>query len=46
MSKSLKQVRAATMAQSINNLKNKTYKGKPTRFAGGLTLNVYTGNKL
>ena len=46
MSKSLKQVRAATMAQSIMYLKEKTYKGKPTKFAGGITLNVYTRNKL
>jgi len=46
MSKSLKQVRAVTMAQSINNLKRKTYKGRPTKFAGGLTLNAYTRHKL
>ena len=46
VSKSLKQVRVATMSQSIINLKEKVYKGKPTKFAGGLTLNVYTGHKL
>jgi hypothetical protein len=46
MSKSLKRVKEATMAQSIIYLKEKTYKGKPTRFAGGITLNVYTRNKL
>ena len=46
MSKSLKRVKGATMAQSIMYMKEKTYKGKPTKFAGGITLNVYTGNKL
>ena len=30
----------SSMAQSIMTLKNDVYKGKPTYFAGGLTLNV------
>ena len=46
MSKSLNKVKVATMAQSIQRLKEKTYKGKPVKFAGGLTLNVYSGHKL
>jgi len=35
----------SSMAQSIMALKNDVYKGKPTEFAGGLTLNVSNRNK-
>ncbi len=35
----------SSMAQSIYVLKNEVYKGRPTEFLGGLTLNVSLRNK-
>jgi hypothetical protein len=46
MSKSLRQVKEASMAQSFQNYANNALKGKPTKLIGGLTVNVYTGHKL
>ena len=45
MSKSKKRVKGVTMGQSIKYLKEKTYKGKPTKFAGGINLNVHSKKK-
>lgn len=46
MSKSLRKVREATMSDSFRNYAKNALKGKPTKLAGGLTVNVYTGHKL
>lgn len=46
MSKSLRLVKQASMAQSFQAYSKGALQGKPTKLIGGITVNVYTGHKL